>query len=336
MGSTAAIVVRNGESIQIREIAPRSGVTGNYTSESLTAQIPTTIGDSVYKIVSAPNDSTLLVLTDEAVYSFYWYDVGGERAIQAWTLISSFSDKYDHVAVKDSVLYGYVISKTRGEIMRIDTLDIGLRANTALADQDIYLNQRQNMLMIGNTNHSEDLSDYLTQNERTDFINGVQTVIDNEGYPVEYVYDPVLDRISISENVKSTGVTYRFGYFIPNGVTINDIIPKDQEGNVVMSSKLVIRDVMFRLYKSGIIKFSVSVDSIDDYSYTYDYETERIISISGLDDVSYIRSQEYSVPVREESTLFNLNISAAGADPLFITGYEWTGDIRSSGQRRIW
>jgi hypothetical protein len=103
-----------------------------------------------------------------------------------------------------------------------------------------------------------------------------------------------------------------------------------------MASKLVIRDVIFRLYQSGIIKFSVSVDSIDDYNYTKEYETERIISLAGLDDVSYIRSQEYSVPVREESKLFTLNISAAGADPLFITGYEWTGDIRSSGQRRIW
>jgi hypothetical protein len=336
MGSTAAIVVRNGESIQVREIAPRAGVTGNYTSESLTAQIPTTIGSSVYKLISAPNDSTLLVLTDDAVYSFYWYDVGEQRAIQAWTVISSFSEKYDHVVVKDSVLYGYVITKTRGEIMRIDALDIGLRSSKAIDDQDIYLNQRQSMLMIGNTNYSSDLSSYLSDSELTDFINGVQTVIDDEGYPVEYVYDAVLNRVTLFENVKSTGAIYYFGYFVPNGVTINNIVPKDQEGNVVMASKLVIRDVIFRLYQSGIIKFSVSVDSIDDYNYTKEYETERIISLAGLDDVSYIRSQEYSVPVREESKLFTLNISAAGADPLFITGYEWTGDIRSSGQRRIW
>lgn len=337
MGATAAFVVRNGEAVQIREIAPRAGVTGNYTSEVLTAQIPNKITGSIYDIITAPNDSMLLALTDSAVFAYYWYDVGGNRQIQAWTEWTPF-DSYAHVTVKDSVLYGFVQTSDYGDLLRIDKMDIGLREVNIVGNQDVFSDQRHALYFnFGSSSSSENVTDRFSDSEINDLALGELVLVDEQGYPLNYTYNAILDKIVVDEPNQNVPYSqYYIGYDYTGTVQLSPTIPRDQEGNVMTEYKLILQDMTFRLSNSGIVKVDVSIQGVDTYDYVDSYESERIISMSGINDLSYIRTYKFEVPIRENSRDVTITVNSVGIDPLTLTGYDWSGQQRGSGQRRIY
>ena len=337
LGSSIAYPVFDGRYTQLREFYTRDDTSSN-DSEYLTAVVPKYIKGRVKQLVSNTLNNYLVVQTDtpNLLYIMQWHNQNGQRVMQSW-------HKWTLPGTPQHIYFalGYLILVMNdGFTVRRSLLDLSGGSSGAdgeLAgepfgglDHETHLHFRFIYDISGN---QFTLPVDHPYNETDSVVVGAA----DSNYPGMSIPFTISGDVVTVDDQLGTTLTGRWiiGNKYTTTITLPKIIPRDQEGEVMSEATLRLNRIKLRHNQSGEYTVKVTRNWGDYFNeeLTTQLDMSRLVGDAML-DAPLLHTGELQVPIRERSEFVTIEISTDGHLPFNLTGYDWSGQISGSGQRR--
>lgn len=337
LGSSIAYPVFDGRYTQLREFYTRDDTSSN-DSEYLTAVVPKYIEGRVKQLVSNTLNNYLAVQTDKpnVLYIMQWHNQNGTRVMQSWhtwTLPGTpehiyFARGYLILVMDDGVTMKRSLFDLSGGTTGVAGELIG--ESFGGLDFEVHLHFR---FAFDISNNQITLPIDHPYNETDSLVIGAS----DSNYPGMSIPFTIAGDIVTIDDQLGTTLTGRWliGNKYTTEITLPKILPRDQEDNVMSEATLRLNSLKLRHNKSGEYKVTVTRNWGDYFNEVIETELDmtRLVG-AAMVDAPLLHTGELHVPIRERSEFTTVTISTDGHLPFNLTGYDWSGQISGSGQRR--
>ena len=330
VGKNVYFVADKDEFSQVREYFPDSN-NFNYDSLDVTGHIPRYIPSGVYKMAGAPNEDTLVLMTNREpgslyVYRFFWS--GSDKLQSAWSKFTYGNNvSILNADFVQSTLY-LVVSRPDGVYLESMNMALG-----ATDDDEPYYIHLDRKVALGTA--------ALTYNSATGY-----TIINTTtlGYIPQYGsykaiirsgtgYKPgtAIDVIWDGTNAKMlgnwVGASVTIGQVYTFKYTLSPITLRTQSAGGGQKSdtegRLQIRKVAFNYADTGFFDIKVTPEGRDANTYTF--SGKKVGQDSGTIGTYNISTGRFQVPVISRNTTVDISIENSSPLPCSFLSADWEG-----------